>query len=105
MSRNVTVCMSSVNDQEIEDGVFEEVFEDLEPPCVALVPLVQEITWARKMPLPRPDPSFVTQLIATAEHAPQTRTLRRAAPEDALSAYNTPGRVVHETGLCTRQVI
>jgi hypothetical protein len=93
--------MSSVNEREIEDGVFE----DLEPPCVALVPLAQELAWARKMPLPRPDPSFVTQLIATAEQVPQTRTLRRAVSADALSAYNTPGRIVRETGLWTRQVI
>ncbi len=93
--------MSSVNEQEIEDGVFE----DVEPPCVALVPLAQELTWARKMTLPRPDPSFVTQLIATAEQAPQTRNLRRATPADALSAYSTPQRTVRETGLRTRQMI
>jgi len=93
--------MSGVNEQEIEDGVFE----DVEPPCVALVPLAEELTWARKMPLPRPDPSFVTQLIATAEQVPQTRTLRRASTADALSAYDTPGRVIREAGLCTRQVI
>ena len=93
--------MSSVNEQEIADGVFE----DVEPPCVALVPLAQEVHWVCKLPLPRPDPSFVTQLIATAEQVPQTRTLRRATSADALSAYNTPGRIVHETGLCTRQVI
>jgi len=93
--------MSGINEQAIEDGVFE----DVKPPCVALVPLAQELTWARKMPLPRPDPSFVTQLIATAEQVPQTRTLRRAAPADALSAYSTPGRTVRAAGLCTRQVI
>jgi hypothetical protein len=93
--------MSSVNEQEIEDGVFE----DVAPPCVALVPLTQELTWARKMALPRPDPSFVTQLIATAEQVPQTRILRRATSADALSAYNTDRRTVREAGLCTRQVI
>jgi hypothetical protein len=97
--------MSSVNEQVIEDGVFEEAFEDLEPACVALVPLAQELTWARKMPLPRPDPSFVTQLIATAEQAPQTRTLRRGSTADALSAYDTHRAHVRETGLCTRQVV
>jgi hypothetical protein len=91
--------MSSVNEQEIEDGVFE----DVEPPCVALVPLAKELTWARKMPLPRPDPSFVTQLIATAEQVPQTCNLRRASTADALSAYDT--HAVHEAGLRTRQVI
>ena len=93
--------MSSVNEQEIEDGVFE----DVAPPCVALVPLAQELTWARKMALPRPDPSFVTQLIATAEHMPQTRMLRRAAPADALSAYNAHQRPVRDAGVSTRQVI
>ena len=95
--------MSGVNEQVIEDGVFE----DVEPPCVALVPLAQElapeITWARKLPLPRPDPSFVTQLIATAEQVPQTRVLRRGSTADALSAYDT--HVVREAGLRTRQVI
>lgn len=91
--------MSSVNEQEIEDGVFE----DVAPPCDALVPLAQELTWARKIMLPRPDPSFVTQLIATAEQVPQTRNLRRATPADAQSAYST--HPVHETGRCTRQMI
>jgi hypothetical protein len=91
--------MSSVNEHEIEDGVFE----DVESPCVALVPLAQELTWARKLPLPRPDPSFVTQLIATAEQVPQTRTLRRATSADAQSAYST--HAVREAGLRTRQVI
>ena len=93
--------MSSVYQQEIEDGVFEVP----EQPCVALVPLAQELTWARKLPSPRPDPSFVTQLIATAEQVPQTRLLRRAAPADALSAYNRPQLIVRAAGLCTRQMI
>jgi len=93
--------MSGVNEQEMEDGVFE----DVEPPCVALVPLTPELTRARKLPLPRPDSSFVTQLIATAEQLPQTRTLRRAAPADALSAYSAPRRIVRATGQCTRQII
>ena len=93
--------MSSVNEQVIEDGVFE----DVEPPCVALVPTTRELRWTPKLPLPRPDPSFVTQLIATAEQVPQTRNLRRAAPADALSAYSTPQRRVHATGQCTRQLI
>jgi len=43
----------------------------------ALVPLKARAERAPKMPLIRPDPSFVTQLIATAEQAPQTRNLRR----------------------------
>lgn len=35
----------------------------------------------------RPDASFVTHLIAAAEHMPQARTLRRAAIADAMSCY------------------
>jgi hypothetical protein len=93
--------MPSINEQEIADGVFE----DVEPPCVALVPLAQEVQWVCKLPLPRPDPSFVTQLIATAEHDPQTRNLRRAAPADALSAYTAHRHPTRDAGIRTRQVI
>lgn len=43
--------------------------------------------------LPRPDASFLTHLIATAQHSPQTRTLRRASSADADAAYrSTAGR-------------
>jgi hypothetical protein len=76
--------MSSVYQQEIEDGVFE----DVETPCVAVVPITQAVYEASKLALPRPNASFVTQLIATAEQLPQTRNLRRAEPADALSAYS-----------------
>jgi hypothetical protein len=56
---------------------------DAKPACVALVPIEEP---AR---LSRPDPTFVTHLIATAEQVPQTRVHRRAAQADALSAYQT----------------
>lgn len=56
---------------------------------VALVPVIA--TPPRLAPvtqgLARPDPSFVTHLIAMAELSPQTRLLRRAAPADAQAAY------------------
>ncbi|TAH68681.1 MAG: hypothetical protein EWM45_02325 [Rhodopseudomonas palustris] len=39
--------------------------------------------------LPRPDASFLTHLIATAQHSPQTRTLRRASSADANAAYRS----------------
>jgi hypothetical protein len=93
--------MSGVNEQEIEDGVFE----DVGPPCVALVPLAQELRWTPKLPLPRPDPSFVTQLIATAEQVPQTRMLRRATSADALSAYGAHRRRTGNAGRATQQII
>lgn len=53
----------------------------------ALVPMVPTLQWVNKAPLARPDPSFVTQLIANAEHFPQTGRLRRASSEDAQVAY------------------
>ena len=93
--------MSSVNEQEIEDGVFE----DVAPPCVAVVPLAQELRLRSKLPLPRPNSSFVTQLIATAEQMPQTRMLRRATSEDALSAYSAHRRKPADAGRSTRQII
>ena len=37
--------------------------------------------------LTRPDSTFVTHLIATAQQSPQTRVLRRAATADVDAAY------------------
>jgi hypothetical protein len=55
----------------------------------ALVPQLPILQWVHKAPLPRPDPSFVTQLIANAEHLPQASRLRRASSEDAQVAYSS----------------
>jgi hypothetical protein len=58
-------------------------------PSVALVPVVaapRRLTPIARG-LARPDPSFVTHLIAMAEMSPQTRSLRRAAPRDVQAAY------------------
>ena len=93
--------MSGFDEQVVEDGVFEEV----EPACVALVPLAPASHWARKLLHPRPDPTFVAHLIATAEQLPQTRSLRRATPADALSAYHARARNAQDAGLQTRQTI
>ena len=58
---------------------------------VALVPVVA--TPRRLAPLAqgltRPDACFVTHLIAMAELSPQTRLLRRAAPQDVQTAYRS----------------
>jgi hypothetical protein len=75
--------MSVNGDQVVEDGDFEEIA----PRCVALVSLAPSPQRLRTFSLLRPDPSFVAQLIATAEQLPQTRQLRRATPSDAMSAY------------------
>jgi hypothetical protein len=77
--------MSRVNEPEIEDGVFEEI----EAPSVALVPVTETIDRVPRLVVVRPDASFVAQLIATAEQLPQTRALRRGAPADAMSAYRS----------------
>jgi len=93
--------MSGVNDQRIEDGVFE----DVEPVCVALVPVAAPVQWLSKLPLPRPDPTFITHLIASAERVPQPGSCRRATSADAQLAY-APSRHQHPgTGFRTRQVI
>ena len=67
---------------------------------VALVPVVA--TPQRPAPavqgLTRPDPSFVAHLIAMAEMSPQTRLLRRAAPEDVQAAYRA---VAHQNRTMT----
>jgi hypothetical protein len=86
-------------EQTTDDGAT-----DAAPGCVALVPTAEPVERSSKpVRVSRPDPNFLTHLIATAEQVPQTRTHRRAAQADALSAY----RVHHtqETGFRTRQVV
>jgi hypothetical protein len=57
--------------------------------CTALTVLGPIAEPTRPIRLPRPDASFVTQLIATADHSPQTRSLRRASSADAHAAYQS----------------
>jgi len=93
--------MSLIDEQTVQDGDFEEVAQ----PSVALVPVIEPRHEAGKFANPRPDPSFVAQLIATAEQLPQTRRFRRAAPADAMSAYRAGQRGVVGAGGHTRQII
>lgn len=69
----------------------------------ALVPLMPTLQWVHKAAMPRPDPSFVAQLIANAEHLPQARRLRRASSEDAQTAYGSK-RPLQSVSARTRQV-
>jgi len=90
-------------DEAVEDGVIN----DERPACVALVPVVPAAHWSRVPEQPRSRADFVTQLIATAEHIPQTRSLRRATPADARAAYGAqwhkaPAQLA---GTRTRQII
>lgn len=70
-------------DQTAEDGALAAE----KPACVALVPVVPTVRWSRVPDQQMSRADFVTQLIATAEYAPQTRSLRRATPADAQAAY------------------
>jgi hypothetical protein len=69
----------------------------------ALVSHLPVLQWVHKAPLPRPDPSFITQLIANAEHLPQTSRLRRASSDDAQMAYGSKHPLPSVTAR-TRQV-
>jgi len=87
---------------EILDGEFVNLDE---PACAELVPVTQSVRWSPPRPAPRPDPTFVAQLIATAERAPQTRGLRRASLADAQTAYGASQIRRSGTGFRTRQTI
>ena len=88
--------------ENIRDG---EVLDADGSACVALVPVTQSVHWSRKSATARPDPSFVTHLIATADQAPQTRSLRRASIEDAQTAYGAHPQERRSVARRTRQVI
>jgi hypothetical protein len=77
------------------------------PSSTALVPVAGRIERRARRRWYRwaPDPIFVTHLIAEAEQVPQARTLRRASPADAQSAYRTRGTPAQGAGSHIRQVI
>ncbi|MGY3237207.1 hypothetical protein ACVWZ4_002129 [Bradyrhizobium sp. USDA 4472] len=81
----------------------DQIEETTREASTALVPLTPVLQWVRKMPLTRPDPSFVTQLIANAEHLPQASRLRRGSSEDARMAYGSK-RPLPSVSARTRQV-
>ena len=83
----------------------EDVVAEATPASTELVPLAANLRWLPKMPLIRPDPGFVTQLIATAEQAPQTRTLRRGSCADAQAAYGPHLGERRSVTRRTRQII
>jgi hypothetical protein len=88
-----------------DDGVTAETNPACTPPCVALVRVTETARWSSPIrPLPRPNSIFVTHLIATAEQAPQTRSLRRASASDAQAAYTANRQRTAGAGLKARQV-
>jgi hypothetical protein len=88
-----------------EQALDGEVLDADEPGCVELVPVIPSVRWMPNGAIARPDPGFVTQLIATAAQAPQTRSLRRGSPADAQTAYGASRSPRHGTGFRTRQVV
>ena len=89
-----------------EQTVDEETLLEARSACVALVPVIPSAQGSRAPNrLPRPDPTFVTHPLATAEQIPQTRGLRRATAADAQSAYQAHQRPVRGAGTRTRQSI
>jgi hypothetical protein len=86
---------------EILDGEFVNLDE---PACTEVVPVTESVRWSPR-PAPRPDPTFVAQLIATADQAPQTRSLQRASLADAQTAYGASQSRRCGTGFWTRQTI
>lgn len=81
----------------------DQMDESMREAGTALVPLTPVLQLVRKVPVTRPDPSFVTQLIANAEHLPQTSRLRRGSSEDAHIAYGSK-RPLPSVSSRTRQV-
>jgi hypothetical protein len=89
-----------------EQALDGEVLDGHGPACTDLVPLrPTEARWLPKQSLPRPDPTFVTHLIATADQAPQTRNLRRATYADAQMAYGPRPQERRGVARRTRQII
>ena len=74
-------------------------------PCVDLVPLTPQVQWLRRLVVTRPDSTFITQLIATAEQEPQTRNLQRATYADAQMAYGPHPLERRGVARRTRQII
>ena len=75
------------------------------PACMALVPMIPTVHWSRVPDQQLSRAEFVTQLIATAEHLPQTRSLRRATPADAQAAYGARRQQAQGAGIRTRQIV
>ncbi|MBR0800048.1 hypothetical protein JQ615_32245 [Bradyrhizobium jicamae] len=88
-----------------QSEVLDDEINDRATTCTDLVPLATTTPWAPKIPLPHADPSFVTQLIATAEREPQTRGLRRGSLADAQSAYGPHPCERRSVARRTRQIV
>lgn len=85
---------------EISDGEFVNLDE---PAHADSLPVTQSVHWTPR-PAARPDPTFLAQLIATADQAPQTCRLRRGSLADAQTAYGAGQARRPGTGFRPRQI-
>ena len=69
------------------------------------MPVTIDVQWQTKVPLPRPDPSFVTQLIAAADSAPHIGYTGRGSDADVLAAYEPHISERRSVTRRTRQII
>ena len=88
-----------------EDILDGDILDADAPACVELVPVTQTVHWSPRSATARPDATFLTHLIATADQVPQTRNLRRGSPEDAQTAYGAHPEERRSVARRTRQII
>jgi len=99
-----------MTDGERPDATMDEAADpaalaDATPECRTLVPRVVSVQWSGIRFVSRADPTFVTHLIATAEHVPQTRCLQRATPTEAQTAYGAGLHPTSVTGIRTQRTV
>jgi hypothetical protein len=92
-------------DSEGPEQTIEGVETDVRSASVALVPVIPAVHWSRVPDQQASRADFVAHLIATAEHVPQTRSLRRATPADAQTAYRARQSKAPDANGRTRQII
>jgi hypothetical protein len=90
-----------------EQTIDHDAVAGPKPGSVALVPLTPSVQRAQisSQQGSRPNSTFITHLIATAAHAPQTCSLRRATPAEAQNAYGANQQPFQGAGFRTRQII
>ena len=88
-----------------EDILDGEILDADAAACVELVPVTRTVHWLPRSATARPDATFLTHLIATADQVPQTRNLRRGSLEDAQTAYGASQTRRYGIGFRTRQII
>jgi hypothetical protein len=87
------------------ETIIDAEFVDIPNPSAELVPLSAPVDGRPAGALNRPDASFLTHLIATADHLPQTCNARRASHADAQAAYGPHIAERRSVSRRTRQII